>query len=49
MISVNDGTFAATVDLSTVPAGTQVSIEIADLSAADGAILVMDSVDLTIK
>ena len=49
MISVNNGTFAASVDLSTVAAGTQVSIEIADLSAADGAIVEMDSVVFTIK
>jgi hypothetical protein len=49
IISVNGRTFASSTDLSTVPAGTQVSVEIADLSAGDGAVLVMDSAELTIK
>ncbi len=43
------GTFDVPIDLSVVPAGTLVRLEIADLSAADGSMLAMDSVELMIK
>jgi hypothetical protein len=43
------GTFDAAIALSGIPAGEAVRIEILDLSAADGSLLAMDSVTLTIK
>jgi hypothetical protein len=43
------GTFDTTIVLNGIPAGTTVRVEIQDLSAADGSLLAMDSVVLTIK
>jgi hypothetical protein len=43
------GTFAGTIDLSSVPSGLQVLIEVSDVSAADGSILAMDSVEVMIQ
>ncbi len=43
------GTFDASIDLSTVPAGVLVTISISDKSAADGSILAMDSVEVLIQ
>jgi immunoglobulin-like protein involved in spore germination len=41
--------FEASVDLGSVPAGTLVTLEIADISAADGGMLAMVSIQLMIK
>ncbi len=43
------GTFDTLIPLSAIPAGATLRIEIQDLSAADGSLLAMDSVILTIK
>jgi hypothetical protein len=43
------GTFDASIDISMVPAGTTIRLKITDLSAADGSILAMDSVELMVK
>ncbi|HVN14703.1 MAG TPA: Gmad2 immunoglobulin-like domain-containing protein [Anaerolineales bacterium] len=43
------GTFDATIDLSSIPAGANIRIEIQDQSAADGSLLAMDSVSLVVK
>ncbi len=43
------GTFDNQIDLSMVPAGLLVRLEIMDVSAADGSTLAMDSVELMIK
>lgn len=43
------GTFDAVIALNGVPAGATVRIEIQDVSAADGSLLAMDSVILTVK
>jgi hypothetical protein len=43
------GTFDTTIDLSMIPAGSTVFLEIRDLSAADGSVIAMDSVKLNIK
>jgi len=40
------GTFDVKIDTSKIPAGTAVLLEILDLSAADGSILAMDSIEL---
>jgi hypothetical protein len=45
----SSGTFAASIDLSGIPLGTPVRLEISDLSAADGSLLAMDSVDVLVK
>jgi hypothetical protein len=45
----SSGTFAAAIDLSGIPLGMIVRLEISDLSAADGSILAMDSVDVLVK
>lgn len=42
------GTFTATLDVSAFPAG-RIRIVIADLSAADGSILALDSVEVVVK
>jgi hypothetical protein len=42
------GTFDTTIDLTGIPAGA-IRIELLDLSAADGSILAMDSLDLIVK
>lgn len=44
------GTFDAVIDLSSLPAGTNdIRIEIQDQSAADGSLLAMDSVNVSVK
>jgi hypothetical protein len=43
------GTFNVAIDLAGIPLGTEVRLEISDLSAADGSILAMDSVELRVK
>jgi hypothetical protein len=43
------GAFTTSIDISTVPVGTTVRLEISDLSAADGSILAMDSVEMTVQ
>lgn len=43
------GTFDATIDLSAIPAGTPIRIAIQDISAADGSIMAMDSVNVEVK
>lgn len=43
------GTFDATISLDGIPSGTMVYIEIQDLSAADGSLLALDTVKLTVK
>lgn len=42
------GTFSATLDTSTLPMG-RIRIVIADLSAADGSVLAMDSVEVIVR
>ncbi len=52
MVSAPDfgaaGTFSATLDISTFPLG-RVRIVIADLGAADGSVLAMDSVEIIVR
>ncbi len=43
------GKFDTTVDLTGIPTGTTVFIELQDLSAADGSLMAMDSVELVVK
>jgi hypothetical protein len=43
------GTFDVTIDLSAIPAGTVIQLALVDLSAADGSILAMASVELTVR
>ena len=43
------GTFAETINLSQVPSGAKIRIEISDLNAADSSLLAMDSVLVTVK
>jgi hypothetical protein len=43
------GTFNVTIDLTGIPLGTLVRFEVSDLSAADGSLLAMDSVELMVK
>lgn len=43
------GTFDATIDLSMVPPGSKIFLQIEDVSAADGSILAMDLVPLVVK
>ena len=43
------GTFDATIDLSAIAAGTPIRIAIQDISAADGSIMAMDSVNAEVK
>jgi immunoglobulin-like protein involved in spore germination len=43
------GTFDTTVDLGVIQAGTQARITVQDISAADGSILAMASVTVTVK
>ncbi|HEY5118799.1 MAG TPA: Gmad2 immunoglobulin-like domain-containing protein [Anaerolineales bacterium] len=39
------GTFNSPIDVSAIPAGAVIRLEVSDLSAADGSILAMDSVE----
>ncbi len=48
-LPATDGAFDGSIDLTGVPAGVLIRLEIADLSAANGATLAMDSVELMIK
>jgi hypothetical protein len=43
------GTFAAVIPLGNILSGTTIRIEVQDLSAADGSLLGMDSVELVVK
>jgi hypothetical protein len=43
------GTFDTVIDLGDLPTGCTVRLEIRDLSAADGLLLALDSVEMTIK
>lgn len=43
------GTFDETINLSQIPSGTKIRIEISDLNAADSSLLAMDSVLVTVK
>ena len=43
------GTFDTTIDISNIPAGLLIRLEILDLSVADGSTLAMDSVELLVK
>lgn len=43
------GTFNSPIDISAVPAGAVIRLEVSDLSAADGSILAMDSVECTVQ
>ncbi len=53
MVSAPDmgapGTFDHSVDLSTVPSGTVIRIELQDVSMADGSLLAMNSLVLTVR
>ena len=48
-LPANDGRFETSIDLTGIPAGTAVRLEVDDLSAANGSTLAMDSVELMIK
>jgi hypothetical protein len=43
------GTFEATIPLGKILSGAVIRIEVQDLSAADGSLLAMDSVELVVK
>ena len=43
------GTFDVLIDLSGIPAGTMIFLELQDVSAADGSLLATDSVQLVVK
>jgi hypothetical protein len=43
------GTFDETVNLSAIKSGTNIRIEISDLSTADSSLLAMDTVLVTVK
>jgi hypothetical protein len=43
------GTFDATISLGRILSNTVVFLEIQDVSAADGSLLAMDSVELVVK
>lgn len=43
------GTFDAKIDMSAIPAGTPVHLTVQDISAADGSILALASVEVTVK
>jgi hypothetical protein len=43
------GTFNVPIDVSAIPAGTVIRLEVSDLSAADGSLLAMDSVECQIS
>ena len=43
------GTFDNTIDLSAIPTGSAIRLELSELSMADGSLLTMDSVDLVVK
>jgi hypothetical protein len=43
------GTFNSPIDVSDIPAGAVIRLEVSDLSAADGSILAMDSVECTVQ
>ncbi|MCC6260049.1 MAG: hypothetical protein IT311_04220 [Anaerolineales bacterium] len=43
------GTFDETISLKDIPSGTLVYIEIQDISAADGSLLTLDAVKITVK
>jgi len=43
------GSFDATIDLGAIPAGTPVRLAIQDISAADGSIMAMDSVNVLVR
>lgn len=43
------GTFDSIIELDIVPAGARVFLEVQDLSAADGSLIAMDSVQLAVK
>jgi hypothetical protein len=43
------GTFASAIDVSAIPAGTVIRLEVSDLSAADGSLLAMDSVECAVQ
>jgi hypothetical protein len=43
------GTFETSVDISTIPSGTPVLIAVQDTSAADGSIIALDSVRVTVE
>ena len=43
------GTFEALIPLGSILSGTLIKIEVQDLSAADGSLLAMDSVELVVK
>lgn len=43
------GAFDAAIDLSAIPAGTFIRLEVLDLSPADGSTLAMDSVELEVR
>lgn len=48
-LPASNGAFDTSIDLTGIPAGNLMRLEIDDLSAADGTMLAMDSVDLMIK
>jgi hypothetical protein len=43
------GTFDALIPLGNILSGAHIKIEVQDLSAADGSLLAMDSVELVVK
>ena len=43
------GTFDNPIDLSSIPSGSIITLEISDMSMLDGSTLAMDSVELTVK
>jgi hypothetical protein len=43
------GTFEAVIPLGDILSGTVVQVEVQDISAADGSLLAMDSVELVVK
>ncbi|HEU4745955.1 MAG TPA: hypothetical protein VFS61_12005, partial [Anaerolineales bacterium] len=53
MVSAPDpgapGTFEAVIPLGNILSGAIIRLEVQDLSAADGSLLAMDSVELVVK
>lgn len=48
-VSVTAGTFGGTIDLSPVPAGILLRLEVSDISPADGSAMAMDSIEMLVK
>ncbi len=48
-LPVSAGTFAGQVDLSAVPPGIVIRMEVSDISAADGSVIALDSIEVIVK